>query len=269
MFKFITNRPFWVNLLAAFTLAFLLVFLILQLLGWLTRHGEYLIVPAVTGKGTKESIKLLESKGFDINIVDSIYTDSLPNGTIIKQLPDANATVKVNRTVFLTVNRYVPPMIIMPALEGKSLGFALNLLQRNHLQLGDTVYKPDFMKGSILEQQYAGAKILPGTKVQWGSKIGFIIAGGLQDQAIMVPNLIGKTYAEAKTELEQSGITLGAVIAKEETRDTAAAFIYKQNPVPVDEQKKPLYIRSGQLIDLWISPVMIYLEDSADNKINK
>lgn len=187
MFKFITDRPFWVNLLTALILAFLLIFLVLQLLGWITRHGEYLTVPAVNGKDTREAIRLLESKGFDVIIQDSVYTDSLPRGTVVKQLPDADATVKINRTVFITVNRYVPPMITMPQLEGKSLSFALDLLERNHLHLGDTSYKPDFMKGSILEQRYKGARILPGTKVRWGSKISLIIAGGLMNSGSWYP----------------------------------------------------------------------------------
>ncbi|MEJ7588211.1 MAG: PASTA domain-containing protein [Ferruginibacter sp.] len=191
MFKFITNRPIWVNFLVAVILAFLLIFLMLQLLGWITKHGEYLTVPAVTGKDMQEATKLLESKGFDVVIQDSIYTDSAARGVVVKQLPDADATVKINRTVFITINRYIPPMIVMPQLEGKSLSFAIDLLERNHLRLGDTSYKPDFMKGSILEQQYNGNKIMAGAKVRWGSKIGLIIAGGLNEQQMMVPNLIG------------------------------------------------------------------------------
>ncbi len=264
MFKFITNRPLWVNFLAAVLLAFLLIFLMLQLLGWITKHGEYLTVPAVKGKDTQQSIQLLESKGFDVVIQDSIYTESLPRGTVIKQLPDANATVKINRTVFLTVNRYILPMIAMPQLEGKSLSFAIDLLERNHLQLGDTIYKPDFMKGSILEQQYNGVKIMPGAKLRWGSKITLIIAGGLNEQQMMVPDLIGLTFAQAKAQLELLGINIAGIIADGAIKDTAAAFIYKQNPERFDEEKRPRYIRPGQLMDIYISPVMIVPRDTAN-----
>jgi eukaryotic-like serine/threonine-protein kinase len=265
VFKFITDRPFWVNFLAAIILAFLLVFLVLQLLGWITKHGEYLTVPAVKGKDTQQAIQLLESKGFDVTIQDSVYTDSLPRGAVIKQLPDADATVKINRTVFITVNRYIPPMVVMPQLEGKSLSFALELIARNHLLLGDTVYKPDFMKGSILEQHYNGAKILPGAKVRWGSKIGLIIAGGLNERQLMVPDLVGLTFAQAKSQLESIGINIAGVIAEGLIKDTAAAFVYKQNPQPLDEDKNPIYIRPGQLMDLYISPVIIApVKDAAD-----
>ena len=264
MFKFITNRPLWVNFLAAVILAFLLVFLVLQLLGWITKHGEYLTVPAVKGKDAQQSIQLLENKGFEVIIQDSIYTDSLPRGTVVKQLPDANATVKINRTVYLTVNRYVLPMVAMPKLEGKSLSFAMDLLARNHLKLGDTIYKPDFMKGSVLEQQYNGARILPGAKVKWGSKITLVIAGGLNEQQMMVPDLIGLTFAQAKSQLELIGVNVAGIIAEGVIRDTSAAFVYKQNPERFNEDKKPNYIRPGQLMDLYISSIMILPKDSTD-----
>ena len=268
MFKFITDRPFWVNLLAAAVLGLLLIFLTLQMLGWITKHGDYLTVPAVKGKSSVDAIKLLESKGFDVTIQDSVFTDSLPRGIVIKQLPDADATVKVNRTVFLTVNRYMPPMIVMPALEGKSLGFATDLLLRNHLVLGDTTYKPDFMKGSVLEQYYLGKKIAAGTNLPWGSSISLVIAGGLDEVQIMVPDLVGKTFSEAKAALEASGINIGAVIAKDAIKDTAAAFIYKQSPERYNDEKQPVYIHPGQLMDVYISKILI-LPDSTNKTITK
>jgi eukaryotic-like serine/threonine-protein kinase len=62
MFKFITSRPLWVNIIAAAALAIILIFLFLKMLGWITKHGEYLTVPAVLGKNTEEAIKLLEKQ---------------------------------------------------------------------------------------------------------------------------------------------------------------------------------------------------------------
>lgn len=268
MFKFITNKSIWVNILAAVSLAILLIIIVLQLLGWITKHGEYLTVPGVIGKDYQQSIVLLESKGFDVVIQDSVFTDTISRGAIIKQLPDSNATVKINRTVFITVNRYIPPMVIMPMLEGRSFGFALELLKRNHLQLGDTTFKADFMKGTVLEQEFKGYRIAAGAKVQWGSRINLVIAGGLMDQETMVPDLIGLTYAEAKAQLELLGVNIAGIIGNGLITDTASAFVYKQNPEPVDEEKRPLFIRSGQLMDLYISSVKTFSKDTVQT-INK
>ncbi len=269
MFKFITDRPFWVNLLATIVIALLFLFLFLKMLGWITRHGEYLKVPSVTGMKTDDAVKLLEKQGFDVYIQDSVFTDTAKRGIVLKQLPDPNATVKINRTVFITVNRLVPPMIDMPRLEGQNLSFALKILERSHLKLGDTIYKPDFMMGSVLEQQYNGVRIAEKTKIQWGSSITLIIGGGLENQQMHVPSLIGMTFGEARSYLDGLGIGLGAVIPEGRLTDTAAAFVFRQRPESFDVEKKPVFIQSGQLMDIWLSQVMKYPEDtlSVKNKI--
>jgi beta-lactam-binding protein with PASTA domain len=257
VFKFLTNRPLWVNIVAAIALVLLILFIFLQLLGLITKHGQYLTVPSVTGKTTTEAVKFLESKGFEVVIQDSIYTDSAKKGIVLKQLPDPNSTVKINRTVFLTVNRVTLPMIEMPALEGKTLSYALVILEHSHLKLGDTTYKPDFMRGSVLEQSYKGDKIMPGAKLPWGSSIDLVIAGGLSEERFIVPSLVGLTVTEAKAVLEANGIAIGAIIPTGNISDTGSAFVYKQNPPKFNEDKQPMFIKSGQLMDLYISAEMI------------
>ena len=124
--------------MAAILLISFLAFLFLQSLSWFTNHGSYLKVPSVTGKNSDDAVKYLEDQGFDVVITDSLYNDSLPLNTVKKQLPDAGATVKVNRTVFLNINPVVLPMVEVPRLEGLSFRFALERLVKNHLRLGDT-----------------------------------------------------------------------------------------------------------------------------------
>lgn len=269
MFKFITNKPFWVNLLAAILMALLFLFLFLKMLGLITKHDEYLKVPAVNGMKTDAAIKLLEEKGFAVYIQDSVFTDTAAKGIVLKQLPDPNALVKINRTVFLTVNRYVPPMITMPKLEGQNLAFALKMLERNHLVLGDTSFRPDFMMGSVLEQQYNGMRIAEKSKIQWGSRIDLIIGGGLENNQMPVPSLLGMTYAEAKAYMDESGIILGAIIGDGKISDTASAFIFQQRPERFDFEKRLNYIQSGQIMDVWISQEMKVIQDSTTNKQNE
>ena len=207
-------------------------------------------MPSVTGQKTTEAIKFLESKGFDVVIQDSIYTDTASMGVVLKQLPDPNSTVKVNRTVFLTINRLTLPLVEMPSLEGKTLSFAIDVLNRSHLTLGDTVYKPHFMRGSVLSQSFKGNDIKSGTKVPWGSSIDLVIGAGLSQEKIMVPNLLHLTLAEAKIVLEQNGIELGSIYIKPGVTDTAAAFIYEQSPPRFNSDKEPMYIQAGQLMDI-------------------
>jgi beta-lactam-binding protein with PASTA domain len=252
VFKFITRQSFIVNLLVAIALVFLLGFIFFQSLGWITHHGEYLKVPSVTGKNVDDAIKLLEKQGFEVIITDSLYNDSLELNKVKKQLPDADATVKVNRTVFLNVNPTTLPMIEMPKLEGLSYRFAVDKLTKNHLELGDTTNRPDFMKGSVLEQHYKGKNIEAGSKIRWGSSIDLVVGGGLQAQKIPVPDLIGLTVTEARDILKDKGILLAAILTNGTITDTANAFVYKQNPDVWDYEGSPIYIQPGQTIDIWI-----------------
>ncbi|HXR83300.1 MAG TPA: PASTA domain-containing protein [Hanamia sp.] len=269
MFKFIARQSFLVNLLAAIALVFLVGFLFFQSLGWITHHGEYLKVPSVTGKNVDSAIDLLEKEGFEVVITDSIYNDSLPLNTVKKQLPDPDATVKVNRTVFLNINPTTLPMIDMPNLEGLSYRFALDKLQKNHLKLGDTTNRADFMKGSVLEQHYDGKKIAAGTQVRWGSSIDLVVGGGLEAQKIPVPDLTGMTVAEARDMLKQQGIILAAILTSGDITDTASAYIYKQNPDAFSYGATPAYIQPGQTMDIWIQLQPPMISDSSKRDTSK
>ncbi len=252
MFKFIARQNIFVNLLAALILICVVIFIFFQSLGWITNHGEYLKVPSVAGKNVDAAIQLLEKQGFDVVITDSLYNDSLPLNTVKKQIPDADATVKVNRTVFLNVNPVALPLIDMPKLEGLSYRFALDKLQKNNLKLGDTTMRPNFMKGSVLEQQYNGSKIEAGTKIRWGSTIDLIVGGGNEAQMIRVPDLIGLTVAEAKGTLQAQGIVLASILTSGNVSDTLNAFVFKQNPEVLTSDHSPVYIQPGQTMDIWI-----------------
>ncbi len=232
------------------------------MLGVITKHGEYLTVPKVLNQSTKESIKLLESKGFTVVVQDSVYVDTAKLGTVLKQFPEANSTVKVNRVVMLTVNRVTLPMVDMPNLIGKSQDYATEIISRSHLTLGDTIFVPSFMMGAVVKQSYKGAEVTPASKIPWGSKIDIEIGSGLSDQQFSVPALIGLTYKEAKDIIESKGLQLAALIVDNGTRDTANAFVYKQNPPRYNDDKSPIYIRSGQVMDLYINQVMKYPVDT-------
>lgn len=266
LFKFITDRPFWVNLLVIIAITVLSIFLFLQLLGVITRHGTYLTVPAVTHKSANEAIAILESKGFEVVIADSVYTDTAKMGIVLKQFPEENSTVKVNRQVLLTINRSTLPLLDMPSLQGKSMAYAMEILKRSHLVLGDTTFKPDFMMGSVLEQRFNGNIIPSGAKIPWGSRVDLVIGAGLTNDNLPVPLLLGLTYAEAKIVLEENGITLGAVVPEGDVRDTANAYVIKQIPPKLTPEKQQVFIRPGQVMDLFLAKQMRVISDSSGSK---
>jgi eukaryotic-like serine/threonine-protein kinase len=256
VFAFITKRSFFVNLLIAAFIAFAALFIFFQLLDWITKHGDYVKVPSVKGKTIDEARKILKDRGFEVEVQDSVYYDTLPRLSVVRQSPDPEMLVKVNRTVYLTVNRAQPPLIAVPNFVGQTLRSVEMQLRALGFKLGDTSYRPDFAAGSILEQLYNGSTVNPGSKIPMGSHISLIIGGGVQDKEMSVPDLVGMTFGEARVLLETSGLLLGAVVVDGVVTDSLSAFVFQQNPPRRDDEGRPIRIRGGQLMDVWISKQM-------------
>ncbi|RYY86123.1 MAG: PASTA domain-containing protein [Chitinophagaceae bacterium] len=246
-----TGRPLWVNVLWALALVLLLLLIFVLSLNGLTRHGLARNVPSVTGKTLAEAETLLDQGGFDYVIQDSVYYDSLAPSAVIKQVPEADAVVKVNRTVYLTVNRVIPPDVDMPNLRGYNMRNAEMLLRNLGLKIGDTTSRPDFAKGTVLDQLVDGNPIAPGTKIRVGSVIDLVVGSGVGLEARSVPEFVGMTYEQARAVIESEGYILGSVVAPG-VRDSLAAFVIRQSPEVRDSKGRPYRIRPGQMVDLWL-----------------
>ena len=252
MFRFLTSKPLWVNILAGFVLLIVLLLLFLGSLDLITHHGRTMKIPAVVGQSIEKARNTLESQGFEVQIQDSIYNDTLPPLEVIKQFPEADNLVKINRTVYLTINRAVAPEVDMPNLISMTFRNAEMVLHRYGLKLGDTLFKPDFARNSVLDQEFKGESIKPGTKIQQGSAITLVLGNGVGTEFI-VPDLFGLTYREAKAALSESGLAVGSVIPDNDVRDTVNAYVYRQSPDRLDYNRQPNHIRQGQIIDIWLS----------------
>jgi len=253
MFRFITGKPLWINILAGIVLIFIVLFIFLLSLDFFTRHGKTLTIPVVTNISVSQAEKILKDQGFEVEIQDSVYVDTAAPLSVIRQFPEGEAVVKQNRSVYLTINRAIPPSIEMPNLEGMSFRTAIITLKQYGLKLKDTVFRPDFAKNSVLEQQYNDERIKPGTKIAMGSSILLVLGSGLGQDQFNVPDLFSLNYAEAKTLLESIGLSAGAVVPDANVRDTLNAFVYRQSPEKLTYDKRVNRIRPGQTIDLWLS----------------
>ncbi len=258
MFKAITNKPLWVNILIGVLLAIVMILAFFASLSSLTGHNKYEKVPPIIGQNVYAAKATLEQKGFKVIITDSVFTTTVPPLTVTKQIPEGDAEVKAGRTIYLSINRAVPPLIDMPSLVGFSFKSAEMYLQSLGLKLGDTSYKSDFARNAVLEQLYAGETLKPGTKIPLGSAVGFILGSGVGSQEMPVPDLVGLTLFEAKNMLSTLNIYVGSITAITPVSDSLNAFVVKQNPDSNTEliagEKKPNKIRAGAGIDLYISP---------------
>lgn len=253
MFEYVTRRSLWINILVGIAILLILFVLLIFSLNWVTKHGDASTVPAIVGKNLADGQKILDQKGFAMVIQDSVFFDSLPPGVVVKQVPEPDDVVKVNRTVYVTINRYVAPDVQMPNLLGFSFRNAEMVLHNLGLKVGDTTYKSDFAKNSVLDQLLDGNTIKPGDKVKVGSSISLVLGSGVGTEEILVPDLVGRSFEEAKALLDAQGLILGSVVPDPDVRDTLSAFVKEQRPQPRNEAGRQLRIRPGQMVDVFLS----------------
>lgn len=255
----ITRKPLWVNMVFAFLLVVTLVFLFFGSLNWITGFGKTQKVPSVTGQNVQAAIKMLEASGLEVVIQDSVFIDTLAKQAVIRQIPDAESIVKTGRTIYLTINRSIPPQVEMPNLTGFSLKSAEMFLLSLGLKMGNISYRPDIARNAVLEQLLGDRPIAPGTKIPTGTVINFVLGSGEGSGELEVPQLVGLSFEAAKLMLQGMSINIGAVVALNPITDSASSFIVKQSPAALSDSldmsgfRLPNKMKAGQLMDLFLS----------------
>ena len=78
-----------------------------------TKHGESDVVPGVENLSYTEAINVLHSKGFRVDIRDSLYKENVRPGFVIEQFPKSGAKVKPGRKIFLYINAVHPKEVVI------------------------------------------------------------------------------------------------------------------------------------------------------------
>lgn len=250
--KFLISKKFFKQLGLAIAIALVLLLSALIWLKIYTHHGQAIRVPDLSGLTEEEVGDVITSRNLRFEVVDSVYSQEMPRGTVIKQNPRANSIVKKNRRIFLTMNAVNPEMISMPRLVGLSIRQARLALQNAGLVLGDIQYRPDYAINNVLQQMHADSVISEGTSIRKGDVIDLVLGMGLSSKTTRVPDLIGlglETATEVITDyfLNTGAVTYGDSIANEE--DSASAFVWRQYP-EFDEFGR---LNMGMEIDIWLT----------------
>ncbi len=226
----ILKKPLWMNVLIGFGVAFFLLIIFFFSLGWITGNGETEKVPSVVGLDVIAAQKNLTALGFDVELQDSIYVDTLARNAVLRQTPDADEVVKKGRTVYLTINRVIAPQVDMPNLVGFSIKSAETYLKVLGLRLGSIQMVPDQNKNVVIDQLVNGQPIAPGSKIPSGTLIHFLVGDGGASANMIMPDLVGLTYEQAKAQLLSMGLNLGLVSVNGSIGDSASAFVFDQSP---------------------------------------
>jgi beta-lactam-binding protein with PASTA domain len=252
LIDFFKNQTVQKHIIYAFGGLFILLILIFLALTVYTRHGQALSVPEFIGMSMDEARKIADQKQMHCVVTDSEFIQSQEPGTILTQNPSPGTKVKVNRSIFVTINSINPEKVPMPNVVGVSVRQAEAVLHSNGLRLGYKRYFPDVAKDYVLQQLYRGREIARGTKIIKGSSIDLVLGLGLglSKEKITVPDLKQLTRLEAQEVLSSNYLNFDAMIydnSVETYQDSLKAVIWKQNPAYGST------INVGSSITVWLT----------------
>ncbi len=232
-FRFLISKTFLRHLLLAVAITIIILLVTLVWLKIYTHHGQAISVPNLTGLNYDEAGDVLSSRRLNIEILDSIYANDMPRGTVVKQTPTPNSKVKVRRRIFVTMNAVNPEKVSMPNLVSLSDRQAILALDNAGLELGEISYKPDFAVNSVLQQKLNDSVIEEGTMVEKGSRIDLVLGMGLSSETTAVPDLQGMDLATAKASIADRYLNFGIATYDQSVQnedDSLNAWVYRQNP---------------------------------------
>ena len=240
MKKFL-QRPLVKKILLYF-IGFVVIVLIFDniIFPWYVSSPE-VVVPDVKGLEESKAFSVLENSNLEPIISDTTYDIRFSRGSIVIQRPYAGEKVKEGRRVYLFVSGG-EPVVAVPILKGKSLKDAKFALERLGLKLGQVdEVSSNHPKDMIFDQQY-----VEGTPIKKGEYVGVSISIGVGEGTIIIPDLIGKSLAEAERVLADSSLKVGRI-------NYQHSFSLLPNTILDQYPSKGNKTNSGDAVDLFVT----------------
>jgi len=229
-FRFIFSKSFLVNLVLVGVVAIAAVVGLYFWLNFYTQHDVTVEVPNLSGVPIDRIAIYSDSTNVNFVIIDSLYSDLFPRGTVVGQEPTAGYKVKCGRKIYLTVNALLPKQVMLPDVRNLSLRQATTVLETVGLKLGILQYVPDIAENAVLDQKINGVSAAKGETVFHGSSVDLVLGAGLGNTKVAIPYLIYSPLNRAIEKIRSASLKLAVFKLDSTATDTSFMRVYKQVP---------------------------------------
>lgn len=159
-------------------------------------------VPNVVGKSQADAVRALEDAGFTLGTVSSVYSNQVPVGAIAASTPPAGTKAKKGSEVGLSINSGIQGAVKVPMVTGVPQATAEDTLKQIELvPFVATAYSTTVTAGVVIAQVPSY-----GTYVAAGDQVVLQVSKGPAPKTVAVPNVTGKTQADATTAIENADL---------------------------------------------------------------
>jgi len=190
-----------------------LLFLGLAAAGLWTGFRYFLLVgetqvPPVVGLTESQAMERLATAGLHGQVGFRQHDARVPAGEVVDQEPAAGEQVRRGRVVTLTVSMGMRMVTVPSVISYTEREARLMLENAGFKVLSDSlkVFHPTVPVGSVVEQNPPGNSSQPE-----GTEVRLIISKGKEPQLVPVPELVGRTLAEARQQLAAAQLQQGTL----------------------------------------------------------
>lgn len=208
-----------------------------------TSGGSEFKVENFEGKLLEEVKEQYKNHKIEFIIEDEVYDNDYEEGRIISQTPKEGMTVKLPAKIRLTVSKGSKEFSLQNYVGEDAKQAKLKLNNLNLKVDEKNVFDDDVQAGYVISQSPKA-----GSTVRSGDVVVLTISKGADSANVIVPNLIGKTAAEAKSLLEDNNLKIGSTIRRSSSKDEGTVIdqsIGENSEVPKNT-KIDIYVSSGK-----------------------
>jgi beta-lactam-binding protein with PASTA domain len=193
------SLPYAVAIIGGFLIAYLIVAFVIFPSGVIPGEAK---VPNVTGVLYDDAVKRLAEVGFKAERGESRFHAASPKETVLEQVPIAGTRDAEGTTVTL-VTSAGQQVVSVPAVVGLTQSDAQSALEGAGFELGTITERPS----KAPQGQVVASDPAPGAKAAIPSSVAVVISAG--STVVLVPNVVGRSMADAKQMLERAGLRTG------------------------------------------------------------
>jgi len=207
---------------AGLALATIAVFIIALLVArnLLSGGSSEVNTPNVVGQSETDARAILAGKGLHVSDVTEQYSTKVAQGLIISQDPAADILLKKGDGVSIVVSKGVHLVLVPDGLVGLPEDQARQALKAANLKVAQVIPQNSNQPvGQVLNVNPPS-----GSQVPLGSGVALTVSNG----QVKVPDVVGKSVADARAQLIQAGFQ----VTLDPTTSPDDAKVISQNPAP-------------------------------------
>ena len=168
---------------------------------WWVTLGRYTDAPPMVNMTKDQAELFARQHNFEILYGDGAYSETIPKDTVVSQDPAQGERIVNGGTLTLNLS-LGPERFEVPDLAGTELAAAKSELAQNNLKYkeGTGQYSDTVPEGAVLSTNPA-----KGTELKRGDTVTVVVSKGRAP--IQVPDLVGQNINDARTALQQIGLT--------------------------------------------------------------